>query len=190
MTAPVLVVDDSLTVRMDLSEAFEGAGMAVLACGTLDEARRLLASEAVGLVVLDVNLPDGNGIDLLGELRADTARCSLPVMVLSSEAEVRDRMRALEVGADDYVGKPYDVSYVVSRARQLLAGHDAAPRRSPGAGHRRQRHLPRGDERRPAPGRLPGGHRRDGRGRPARRRPRARWPSSSTGRCRASTAPP
>jgi two-component system, NtrC family, sensor kinase len=126
MTAPVLVVDDSLTVRMDLSEAFEGAGMPVRACATLREARQLLASEPVGLVVLDVMLPDGNGIDLLGELRADAARKSLPVMVLSSEAEVQDRVRALEVGADDYVGKPYDVSYVVSRARQLLAGHDSA----------------------------------------------------------------
>jgi two-component system, NtrC family, sensor kinase len=121
MTQPVvLVVDDSLTVRMDLSEAFRAAGFQAIACSNAAEARSALAAEPISAIVLDVILPDGDGIEILRELRSNTATGKLPVLLLSTEAEVRDRIRGLETGADDYVGKPYDIHYVVSRARELL----------------------------------------------------------------------
>jgi DNA-binding response OmpR family regulator len=116
----VLVVDDSLTVRMDLSEAFRAAGFQAVACSTATEARQALASVQVSVIVLDVILPDADGIDVLRELRLDAATATLPVLLLSTEAEVRDRIRGLTTGADDYVGKPYDAHYVVGRARQLI----------------------------------------------------------------------
>src|SRR6185436_7256413 len=65
MTDNVLIVDDSLTVRMDLTEAFEAAGFAVLPCGTVAEALAVLARTEIAVAVLDVLLPDGNGMDLL-----------------------------------------------------------------------------------------------------------------------------
>ncbi|MDP2315116.1 MAG: response regulator [Pseudomonadota bacterium] len=120
MRPHVLVVDDSLTVRMDLGDTLQNAGFAVTLCATLDEARRALARVRFALVVLDVLLPDGDGIDLLAELKRDATHATLPVMLLTSEVVVRDRIRGWSVGADDYVGKPYDRGYVVARAHQLV----------------------------------------------------------------------
>lgn len=130
----VLIVDDSLTVRMDLGQNFEAAGFVVSLQPTLEQARRALARGPVDLVVLDLMLPDGDGLSLLRELRADARTQALPVLLLSTEAEVRDRVAGMECGADDYVGKPYDVPYLLGRSRQLLSQRrmDAAPGDAPG----------------------------------------------------------
>jgi DNA-binding response OmpR family regulator len=128
MTGTVLIVDDSLTVRMDLAEALDMAGFRTLPCSTAAEARAVLARGGISLVILDVVLPDGDGIELLKEIRtASAGGPSVRVLMLSSEAEVKDRIRALQVGADDYIGKPYDLGYVVARARELLADSSPAP---------------------------------------------------------------
>ena len=116
----VLIVDDSLTVRMDLGEAFESAGFVNTLCSSVAEARSALSTGSFALIILDVLLPDGNGIELLQEIKNTAATAKTPVMLLSSEAEVRDRIRGLKTGADEYVGKPYDQSYVVARALELL----------------------------------------------------------------------
>jgi two-component system, NtrC family, sensor kinase len=116
----VLIVDDSLTVRMNLGEAFELAGFDQTLCATLSEARQALERKPYSLVVLDVLLPDGDGVEFLREIRTNFSSSATPVILLSSEAEVRDRIRGLKTGADDYVGKPYDLAYVVARARELL----------------------------------------------------------------------
>ncbi len=120
MSLQVLIVDDSLTVRKDLEAGFAAAGFAPRLCSSLAEARAALAAAVPALVVLDLLLPDGDGIALLREMRtaADTART--PVIMLTSEAEVRHRLLGLRIGADEYVGKPYDASYVVGRAHQLI----------------------------------------------------------------------
>ena len=117
MKPSILIIDDSLTVRMDLTETFAAAGYAVVASETLAAARQSLASRTFSLIVLDVLLPDGDGLGLLREIKS--ASPGLPVILLSTEAEVRDRVRGLETGADDYIGKPYDTTHVLARARQL-----------------------------------------------------------------------
>jgi two-component system NtrC family sensor kinase len=122
MTGNILIVDDSLTVRMDLSEAFEAAGFRPLPCSSIREARDALGTRRVDLVVLDVVLPDGDGVELLREIRARPATSELPILMLSSEAQVKDRIRGIKTGASDYVGKPYDTNYVIARARELLLG--------------------------------------------------------------------
>jgi two-component system NtrC family sensor kinase len=116
----VLIVDDSLTVRMDLGEAFELTGFETTLCSTVAEARKALSTGSFSLIILDVLLPDGDGIDLLQEIRQTPASAGTLVMLLSSEAEVRDRTRGLKTGADEYVGKPYDQSYVIARALELV----------------------------------------------------------------------
>jgi DNA-binding response OmpR family regulator len=120
MNGTVLIVDDSLTVRMDLAEAFQAAGFDAVPCASIAETRRALAKAKVALIVLDVLLPDGNGVDLLAELRAAPTSASIPVVMLSTEAEVKDRVRALQTGADEYIGKPYEIAYLVSKARALM----------------------------------------------------------------------
>ncbi len=120
MKLRVLIVDDSLTVRMDLSEAFENAGFEVTPCSTLQDSRTALIGDSFALIVLDVLLPDGDGIKFLQELKANPKTATIPVMLLSTEAQVRDRVRGLNTGADEYIGKPYDSGYVVARARELI----------------------------------------------------------------------
>lgn len=120
MKPAILIVDDSLTVRMDLDESFRNGGFATTLCGTAAAARDALSRSVFDLVVLDVLLPDADGIAFLQELKASPGTASIPVMLLSTEAEVRDRIRGLKTGADEYVGKPYDAVYVVSRARELV----------------------------------------------------------------------
>jgi DNA-binding response OmpR family regulator len=129
MTTRVLVVDDSVTVRMNLSELLSGAGFDAAVCATLAEARHALAGEVFALAILDVLLPDGDGVELLAEIRALPSAATTAVMMLSTETEVRDRIRGLKKGADDYIGKPYDPSYLVARARELAgrASEIAAP---------------------------------------------------------------
>ncbi|MBX3225771.1 MAG: response regulator [Labilithrix sp.] len=129
MKPRVLVVDDSLTVRMDLLEALEAAGLDAVGCGTIADARAALAKERFDLAILDVRLGDGDGVELLGEIRAQEGPAArTPVMMLSSEAEVKDRIRGLERGADEYAAKPYAVSWVIARARELTQRRAEDPR--------------------------------------------------------------
>ena len=116
----VLVVDDSLTVRMDLEEAFSSAGFAPELAASVAEARAALARRRFVLVVLDVLLPDGDGLELLADIKCSPEHGQTPVMLLSSEAEVQPRIRGIQTGADEYVGKPYDRTLLVARARELV----------------------------------------------------------------------
>jgi len=127
MSGTVLIVDDSLTVRMNLMEILEAADLPATACANLADARAALAQAQFSLVILDVLLPDGDGIELLEEIRGAPSGSGTAVMLLSSEAEIRDRIRGLTRGADDYVGKPYEPGYVVTRARELVRRHAAPP---------------------------------------------------------------
>lgn len=111
---------------MDLGEALDLAGFQCTLCSTLSEARQALSKNSFALIVLDVLLPDGDGVEFLRSIRSAPATAGTPVMLLSSEAVVRDRVRGLNTGADEYVGKPYDQSYVVARARELLRKQEPA----------------------------------------------------------------
>lgn len=126
MIGKALIVDDSLTVRMDLKEGFEATGIETNLCSTIGEAREALGRTTFAVLVLDVLLPDGDGIELLAEIRRNPATSESPIILLSSEAEVRDRIRGLKTGADEYVGKPYDRAYVIARARELMRRKDPA----------------------------------------------------------------
>jgi DNA-binding response OmpR family regulator len=131
MASTVLIVDDSLTVRMDLHEAFEDGGFRTVLCATGADARAAFDAEQFDVALLDVLLPDADGVELLRELRAHLRHAGVVALLLSSEAEVSDRLRGLRHGADDYVGKPYDAHAVVARCRDLLQrGADAPAERS------------------------------------------------------------
>ena len=121
MTPTVLIVDDSLTVRMDLLAAFEAGGFDARAAATAAEARAALATRVPAVIVLDRRLPDAEGLGFLAELHAPGPTAHVPVIVLSATAEAGDRLQGLGHGAAEYVGKPYDRAYLVQRARELAA---------------------------------------------------------------------
>jgi two-component system NtrC family sensor kinase len=127
----VLIVDDSITVRMVLDDAFRAAGIVTTLCATIAAARSAILTSSFALIVLDILMPDGDGIDLLREIRNTPATSSTIVMLLSTEAEVQDRTRGLETGADEYIGKPFDQTYIVARALELLR------KKEPGRGDER-----------------------------------------------------
>jgi DNA-binding response OmpR family regulator len=119
MTA-ILIVDDSQAVRMDLADAFEASGFRVISCGTAADARIALRTQPIALALLDGKLPDGHGLDLLEQIRREHVLSHLPVLMLGSPADYADPARALQIHADDFVGKPYDRVRVVARVRQLI----------------------------------------------------------------------
>jgi DNA-binding response OmpR family regulator len=120
MNPSILIVDDSLTVRMHLADAFSEAGFRVFPCGTFADAMAILGREQLDVAILDVILPDGNGVELLEKLRAAPLDRRVVVLMLTTEVEVRHRIQGLTAGADEYVGKPYDIGYVVARTLELL----------------------------------------------------------------------
>jgi PAS domain S-box-containing protein len=122
MKPRVLIVDDSLTVRMDIGEALQSAGFDTVLCADLRSAREALAREGSVLIVLDILLPDGDGLDFLKELRSSPATAQIPVLLLSTEADAKNRVRGIGAGADEYIGKPYDLGPLVARARALTRG--------------------------------------------------------------------
>ncbi|HZR08189.1 MAG TPA: response regulator transcription factor [Myxococcales bacterium] len=111
----ILLVDDEPAIRESLAFALRRDGFEVSEAGSLREARPL-AAEA-DLVILDLVLPDGNGLDFLRSLRA---RSDVPVIVLTSRDEETDRVVGLELGADDYVLKPFSPREVSARVRAVL----------------------------------------------------------------------
>jgi DNA-binding response OmpR family regulator len=122
MSNTVVIVDDSLTVRMDLAEAFTDAGFDTLLCSTVADAHTTISAANPELIVLDNLLPDGDGMTLLEQIRASESLAGTVVIMLSGEAEVQQRIRGLKTGADEYIGKPYDVGYLVAKAQELIRG--------------------------------------------------------------------
>lgn len=118
----VLVIEDDLAIRRGLRDALRHEGYGVLEAGDAVEGQRLALTAEIGLVLLDLVLPAGSGLEILERIRA--ARPALPVIVLTARGGEDDRVRGLRLGADDYVVKPFSV-------RELLARVDSVLRRSP-----------------------------------------------------------
>jgi two-component system OmpR family response regulator len=113
----ILVVDDHDEVRSLLRRALARDGHVVRTAANLEAARAALAGRDVDLVVLDVGLPDGPGLDLCRELRAVGHR--VPVLVLTAQAQISRRIEGFEAGADDFVAKPFAVAELRARVHAL-----------------------------------------------------------------------
>ncbi|HVZ37442.1 MAG TPA: response regulator transcription factor [Polyangiaceae bacterium] len=114
----VLVVDDDEETRRLLVRNLQLASHGVKAVESCADARDALAHDRFDVVVLDVMLPDGSGIDLCSQLRE--AQVEVPILLLTAKGEVRSRVLGLEAGADDYLGKPFAISEL--RARVMALG--------------------------------------------------------------------
>lgn len=122
----ILVVDDEKTVREVIAAYLEREGFSVFEAGDGATALDLIDREDPDLVVLDIMLPEVDGLTVLTELRRDH---STPVILLSARAEENDRVLGLELGADDYVVKPFSPREVVARVRAVFkrVGHSPSP---------------------------------------------------------------
>jgi two-component system alkaline phosphatase synthesis response regulator PhoP len=113
----ILVVDDEPQIARIARDYLERAGFAVLGAGDGAGALALAASRRPDLVILDLGLPDQDGLDVARSLRKDS---DVPIIVLTARAEEADRIIGLELGADDYVTKPFSPRELVSRVRAVL----------------------------------------------------------------------
>lgn len=117
-TPRILVVDDDPEIRKLLARYVESQGFRVLLAATCQELRDQLATHHVDLIVLDVMLPDGSGLDMCRDLRAQ--RSNVPIILLTALKEDVDRIIGLEIGADDYLGKPFNPRELIARVRAVL----------------------------------------------------------------------
>jgi two-component system, OmpR family, response regulator RegX3 len=120
----VLLVEDEESITAPLAEALSREGFEPVVAGTAAEALELASARPPDLVLLDLMLPDGSGLDVCRELRS---RSAVPIVMLTARGEETDRVVGLEVGADDYVVKPFSARELIARIRAVLRRTAAAP---------------------------------------------------------------
>jgi DNA-binding response OmpR family regulator len=124
VSATVLVVEDEKEIRELLRRYLERAGFAVVTTGSGAQALTMLTAHAAEIVVLDLGLPDIDGLEVLRAARTDGR---VPVVVLTARGSADDRIRGLELGADDYVTKPFSPTEVVLRVQAVLNRTTGSP---------------------------------------------------------------
>jgi DNA-binding response OmpR family regulator len=130
----ILIVEDDAKVRLLLRRCFEGEGFRVTEAGSGAEALERLIAGTFDLVTLDLNLPDGDGFAIGREIRS---RSAVPIIMVTGKGDTIDRVVGLELGADDYITKPFQLREVVARVRAVLrrtapGDHRAAAASVPG----------------------------------------------------------
>jgi len=113
----ILVVDDDADLLALVGFALTQAGYAVVKAPDVKTARRVFDAEAPDLAILDINLPDGDGFDVCEAIRE---RSRIPVMMLTARGEEEDLVKALDIGADDYLTKPFSPRTLLARVKALL----------------------------------------------------------------------
>jgi DNA-binding response OmpR family regulator len=113
----VLVVDADPALAQFLHRSFENVGCAADVSTRGEKARELVEERSYDVVILDLNLPDIDGLELLRQIRARNS--ALPVIALTSRREIADRVKALDLGADDYLLKPFSFAELAARVRAL-----------------------------------------------------------------------
>lgn len=116
----ILLVEDEPAIRTMVSMALERAGFEALEAGDAAEAERLLADRRPDLLLLDWMLPGISGVELARRLQRDEYTKDLPIIMLTARSEEDDRIRGLEVGADDYVTKPFSPRELIARIKAVL----------------------------------------------------------------------
>jgi two-component system chemotaxis response regulator CheY len=118
----VLVVDDSGIMRRVIEQILESLGHSAVQASDGEDALARLAEHAdVGLILLDWNMPRMNGLEFLRELKRDPQRRDLPVIMLTTEAERRKMIQAIEAGARHYLTKPFEADTLAAKIAQCLA---------------------------------------------------------------------
>jgi two-component system alkaline phosphatase synthesis response regulator PhoP len=129
VTRTILVVDDEPGIVQIARDYLDRAGFRVITAGDGNAAIRLARAERPSLLVLDLMLPGADGLDVTRALRQDPATRKLPIIMLTARVEEADRLVGLELGADDYITKPFSPRELVARVRAVLrrSEGDAAP---------------------------------------------------------------
>src|SRR5215470_20439386 len=125
MSKRVLVIEDEPTLALLLQERLEKEGYSVATCRDGEEGLAQALRGGFDLVLLDIRLPGRNGFDICRELRRHCI--NVPVLMLTARGDVKDRVKGLKIGADDYLAKPFDVTELLARMEALLRRASNSP---------------------------------------------------------------
>ncbi len=117
MANEILIVEDDKSINDILFYALKSEGYNSYSTFTLKEAKEYLNINLPHLILLDLNLPDGSGFDLCKDI---SSKCSIPIIILTAKNDVVDKVLGLELGADDYITKPFHIKEVLSRIKAVF----------------------------------------------------------------------
>ncbi len=123
----LLVVEDEPTTSEMLRRYFEIVGYEVISALTGHEAIKIVSKEQPKLIILDIKLPDIDGYEVCKQLRSNTETSNIPIIFLTAKDDRRDRLNGLELGADDYITKPFDVEELRLRVHNIIGRMGGAP---------------------------------------------------------------
>lgn len=117
MANKILIIEDDKSINDILFYALKSEGYNSYSTFTLNEAKEYLNISLPHLILLDLNLPDGSGFDLCKDI---SSKCSIPIIILTAKNDVVDKVLGLELGADDYITKPFHIKEVLSRIKAVF----------------------------------------------------------------------
>ena len=116
----ILVIEDEPDIRKNLEYNLAREGFSVIGAASISEAESNLSAQTFNLILLDLMLPDGSGLDLCKKIKADSKTESIPVIILTAKDDEVDKVVGFEIGADDYVTKPFSVRELILRVKAVL----------------------------------------------------------------------
>ena len=120
MSNKVLVIEDEPDIRKTLEYNFSREGYKVEGCGSIEEANTFLENPSYSIILLDLMLPDGSGLDLCKQIKSNPETNETPILILTAKDDEVDKVVGFELGADDYVTKPFSVRELILRVKAIL----------------------------------------------------------------------
>lgn len=120
MSTHILIVEDEIAIRDMIQFALQPAGFTIHAAGDVMHAKHCIANQLPHLILLDWMLPDQSGIEFTKELKRDLKSQNIPIILLTAKAEEENKVKGLEVGADDYITKPFSPRELIARIKTVL----------------------------------------------------------------------
>ena len=124
MRVNILVIEDEPDIRRNLEYNLGREGFKASSVGSLDEANEKLKSKKFDLILLDLMLPDGSGLDLCKKIKSNSETEATPIIILTAKDDEVDKVVGFELGADDYVTKPFSVRELILRIKAILKRSD------------------------------------------------------------------
>ena len=120
MSQKILIIEDEPDIRKTLEYNISREGYKVVSVSSLSEGKEQINSSDFSLILLDLMLPDGSGLDLCREIKSDKDKSSTPIIILTAKDDEVDKVVGFELGADDYVTKPFSVRELILRIKAIL----------------------------------------------------------------------
>ena len=120
MSSQVLIIEDEPDIRKTIDYNLTKESFKVVQAGSIEEGEKALASNKIDVIILDLMLPDGSGLTLCRDIKSDDKTKHIPIIILTAKTEEVDRVVGFELGADDYVTKPFSVRELILRVKAIL----------------------------------------------------------------------